>query len=163
MTKDEIIKLPDDELRILAAKLDGEKIVCERWPCGYVPDSCRLSAAPFTIKEKGGWATDTPKWYDMLWPVVPDYEEGWPPKYDNVDEDWVANVRPIKDYLNDIVAALALWNQIPEEKEVWWNDEGSVVSITWVWNEGWAYHLKGKPEELPRLLTQAFVIYKERQ
>jgi len=51
MTKDEVMRLTDEELRIKAAELNGEKIVCKEWPCGGYPDDCELMAAEIVIKE----------------------------------------------------------------------------------------------------------------
>jgi len=171
MTKDEIIKLSDKELRIKAAELNGEKIVCEEWPCGHPPDTCGLHAADFVIKEGDKWTTDTPEWYNVKWPVVLAFEGGyWPPKYSEQDDDYSADVCPIKDYPNDIKAALGLWNQIPGAKDIWRDDEEEeLLALSWGWLENsdpgqeWAHSILGKPEDLPRLLTQVFVIYKEQQ
>jgi len=105
MTKDEIIKLSDKELRIKAAELNGEKIVCEEWPCGYPPDVYEFTAADIVVKgiKKVEWITDTPQWYNVKWPVVLTFEGGyWPPKYSEQDDDYSADVCPIKDYPNDI-------------------------------------------------------------
>jgi len=173
MTKDEIIKLSDKELRIKAAELNGEKIVCEEWPCGHPPDTCGLHAADFVIKEGDKWTTDTPEWYGTPWPVVLNDRKWmlatWPPIYNEESKDWEVDVRPIKDYPNDIEAALGLWEQIPGIKEIWWNDEGKIsIQLSWDKCENtrpshleYAHWVEGKPEELPRLLTQAFIIYKE--
>lgn len=170
MTKDEIMKLLDKELLIKAAKLNGEKIVCEEWPCGYPPDGCKFEAAQIVTKEGYKWVTDMPEWYSIYWPVVlQDFEWAeWPPTYSKEDKDWVGNVEPIKDYPNDLTAAMELWKQIPSPKQIWWDDEkGELIELFFGWDDldemPWDYWVAGKPEELPRLLTQAFVIYKKGQ
>jgi len=161
--KDEIMKLSDKELLIKAAELNGEKIVCEEWPCGDYPGDCGFYAAEIVIKKGDGWTTDTPQCFDTPWPVVvadPEWKGSWPPVYDESEGDWQAIVKPIKDYPNDLVAAMELWEKIHEVKEIWWGNEGSMV-VNICRDPNGSCAVEGKPEELPRLLTQTFVIYKE--
>jgi len=156
MTKDEIIKLSDKELNVEAAKATGNPVVDidEKKQFEYQGESERLEIEQEIRRQllgkvpSGGFA----KWHDGTLAQIHKKGEGF------------SSVLPWNPSCG-IITALELWEQLPEQKEILWKD--GAVDIYWDrfdWTGlDFDCHIKGKPEDLPRLLTQAFVIYKEQQ
>ena len=121
MTRDEVMKLTDEELRIKTAELAG-----------------------WTRQERTGRVE--PSWAHATGGDKPGLT-------------FAMNVSELPDYLHDATVALELWRQMPEPKEIWWGL--GVIIVSWDRDNkdaDWPHCIESKSEELPYLITRAFVL-----
>jgi len=148
MTFDEVRKLTEKELLIKAQNLRGPEVVCEDWPCGYSPDAYGLQAAHLVLKDGEQWITD---YYGIEWPVILDGYD-WPPKWNEEEKDYSADVKPVPDYPNNIEVSWELFQKARSGPNFWdfcfWL-ERLAGSTVWTVVMG---HLS------PRMITEAFVL-----
>lgn len=165
MTKDEIMKLSNKELNLEAAKATGNPIV-------DIDKARRVEVWGKSDRLKDLYSK--PSRHEMeqqIMVTVP--VDGFAKWYSGNLSRHITREGTKTTYLlewnpaDDLIAAMELWNQIHEDKEIWWNNQSPTAELAWCRSTDpdcdYSHWITGKPDELPRLLTQAFVIYKEGQ
>lgn len=154
MTKDETLKLSDKELRIKAALLAEQGLGVD-WgygDAGIICSGVSLHAIDWENVDKNWW-----EYAGMI--ITNGTRYTYLVKHKKFGKVEIV----VLNYLNDLVAAMELWDKVPLPKEIQWGhnkDGDSIIELVWDFQRDGEYarHIIGKPEELPRLITQAFVL-----